>query len=118
MQRIFMLSNHALFCEGIESLLASDGELAFVGREANVDQGIQRIHELRPDVVILDNGSPICDTSLATLLLQHLLETRVIGLNLGENALYYHGERRAMDGVDDLRHAITMTHSQLMCSGQ
>lgn len=53
MQRIFMLSNHALFCEGIESLLASDGELAFVGREANVDQGIQRIHELRLDVVIL-----------------------------------------------------------------
>lgn len=107
MKRIFMLSSHALFCEGIESLMCSDTELEFIGQEADVNNGIKRINELQPDVVILDDGSPIDNTSLATLILQQLLGRQVIGLNLRENVLYAHGERRVLSGPDDLRQAIT-----------
>ena len=52
MKRIFMLSSHALLCQGIESLLCSDAELEFIGQEADVKNGIKRINELEPDVVI------------------------------------------------------------------
>jgi DNA-binding NarL/FixJ family response regulator len=107
MKRIFMLSSHALFCEGIESLLRSDSELEFIGQDADVKNGIKRINELQPDVVILDDGSPIDNTPLVTLTLQQLLGRLVIGLNLRENVLYAHGERRVLTGPDDLRQAIT-----------
>lgn len=110
-----MLSNHALFCEGIESLLGNDAEMEFVGREANVDHGIKCIHDLRPDLVILDDDSPTGDTSLTTLVLQRILETEVIGLNLRENALYYRGEQKALLEPEDLRQTINLAHSKLIC---
>ncbi|MBI5030335.1 MAG: response regulator transcription factor [Chloroflexi bacterium] len=113
MKRIFMLSRHALFCEGIESLLKCDAELEFIGREANVDDGIRRIYELRPDVVIFDDNSATSDTSAMTLILQRWLGIEVIGLNLRENTIYCHGEQKAVEGPDDLRQAINIAHSQL-----
>ena len=110
-KRIFMLSSHPLFCEGIENLLRCDAELEFIGREADVNKGINRIKDLQPDVVILDNGSPGYDTLLASLILQRLVGTEVIGLNLGENALYYRGEQSTMWKPDDLRQVIFTTRT-------
>ncbi len=38
MKRIFMLSSHPLFSQGVESLLRREAELEIVGRETDADK--------------------------------------------------------------------------------
>ena len=67
MKRIFMLSSHPLFSQGVESLLRRETGLEIVGRETDVDKAMERIKELRPNVVILDGGDPACDFTPAVM---------------------------------------------------
>jgi DNA-binding NarL/FixJ family response regulator len=108
MKRIFMLSRHPLFSEGVESLLCGEAGLEIVGRETDLEKGLGRIRELRPDVVIVDNGDPMHDPLAAVMrILRESLGTRVIGLNLQDNMVCtYRGEQRIARGVEDLLEAI------------
>jgi chemotaxis response regulator CheB len=78
------------------------------GRETNVDQALERIKELQPDVVILDSADPACDPMPAVMrILRDGLGTKVIGLNLQDNTLcIYRGEQRVVKEVKDLVEAI------------
>jgi DNA-binding NarL/FixJ family response regulator len=42
MKRIFMLSSHPLFSQGVESLLRRETGLEIVGREADADENLAR----------------------------------------------------------------------------
>ena len=108
MKRIFMLSSHPLFSQGVESLLCQKAGLEIVGREMDVEKGLERIKQLRPDVVIVDNGDPTHDpTPTVMRILRERLGTRVIGLNLQDNTVYiYRGEQRIVRAVEDLLEAI------------
>ncbi len=108
MKRIFMLSSHPLFSQGVESLLCREAGLEIVGREMDLEKGLDRIRELRPDVVIVDSGDPTRDpTPTVMRILREGLGTRVIGLNLQDNIVcIYRGEQRIARGVEDLLEAI------------
>jgi DNA-binding NarL/FixJ family response regulator len=108
MRRVFILSCHPLFGQGVESLLRREAGLEIVGQETDLDQAVERIKEIRPDVVILDCAEPACDPTPAVMrILREGLGTKVIGLNLQNNTLYiYRGEQRLVKEVKDLIEAI------------
>jgi DNA-binding NarL/FixJ family response regulator len=108
MKRIFMLSSHLLFSQGVESLLCREAGLEIVGREVDLEKGLNRIRELQPDVVIVDSGDPTHDpTPTVMRILRERLGTRIIGLNLQDNIVcIYRGEQRIVRGVEDLLEAI------------
>ena len=108
MRRVFILSSHPLFSQGVENLLRQESRLEIVGREADVDKAVERIKELQPDVVILDGGDPARDPTLAVMrILREGLGAKVIGLNLQDNKMFiYRGEQRVVKEVKDLVEAI------------
>jgi DNA-binding NarL/FixJ family response regulator len=112
-KRIFILSSHPLFGQGVESLLRQEAGLDIVGRETDVDNAMERINELQPDVVILDCPEPGCDPTLAVMrILSEWVGIKVIGLNLQDNTMcIYRGEQRVVREVKDLVEAIE--HSPL-----
>lgn len=108
MKRIFILSSHPLFSQGVETLLRREKDLEFVCREADIDKAIDRIKELRPDVVILDHGSPTCAQAPVVMrILEEELRIKIIGLHLETNTIcIYREEQRIIQEVDDLVKAI------------
>ena len=108
MKRVFILSSHSLFSQGVENLLRQEAGLDIVGREADTDKALECIKEIRPDVVILECAEPRCEPTLAVMrILREGLETKVIGLNLQDNTMcIYRGEQRVVKEVEDLIEAI------------
>jgi len=111
MTRVFIVSSNPLFGQGIENLLGQETGLAVVGREGDVDKAIERIEELKPDVIIMDSSNQPRESELAVLrILQNRLGTKIIGLDLQDNTLYiYRGEQRILGEVADLVDAIEHT---------
>jgi DNA-binding NarL/FixJ family response regulator len=120
MRRVFILSSHALFSHGVESLLRQEPGLEIVGRETDVDRAIERIQELRPDVVIFDNNDPEADFRPVVMrILREGLGTKVIGLNLRDNTVcIYRGEQRVLKEVKDLVEAIETWKSAVITGDQ
>ena len=108
MKRIFMVSGHPLFSQGVEILLRQEKDLTIVGRETDADKAIERIKELRPDVIILEHALPEYDPMpIVMRLLIERLNAKIIGLNLQANSIYiYREEQRMVRGVADLVTAI------------
>jgi DNA-binding NarL/FixJ family response regulator len=108
MRRIFILSSHPLFSQGVENLLRRESRLEVVGREVDVDKAMERIKELQPDVVILDGGDPAYNLTIEVMhILREGAGTKVIGLNLQDNKMFiYRGEQRVVKEVADLVEAI------------
>ncbi len=106
--RIFILSDHPLFGQGIESLIGQQTGLQTVGRASDIQQAMPQIQELRPDIVILDSSNwPSGPAPVALPILAQELGTRVIALNLDDNSMsIYRGERRIVKEVKDLLEAI------------
>jgi DNA-binding NarL/FixJ family response regulator len=120
MRRVFILSSHALFSHGVESLLRQEPGLEIVGRETDVDRAIECIQELRPDVVIFDNNDPEVDFRPVVMrIFREGLGTKVIGLNLQDNTLcIYRGEQRVIEEVKDLVEAIEAWKSEVITGDQ
>ena len=55
--RILLVDDHELVRKGIRSLLDTDWEIC--GEAANGVEAIDKVRELKPDLVILDLGMPI-----------------------------------------------------------
>jgi hypothetical protein len=108
MKRIFVLSSFPLFIHGVESLLHGRAGLEIVGREKDVEKGLQRIEELRPDVVILDSDSRACEPTLAVMrILGEGGDVQVITYSLQDNTMRtYCGEQWVIREVGDLVRAI------------
>ena len=108
MTRVFILSCHPLLGQGIESLLCQETELEIVGQETDADRAIERIQELGPDVVLVDNDAPALD--LKPIIMRILKERSgitVVGLSLQDNTIrIYHGKHRLIQEVEDLVQAI------------
>lgn len=109
MTRIFIISNYPMFSRGLESLLRQGNRLEVIGQETDLDRAIERIKNLQPDVVIVDNSGP-GQQGISAAVLQILDEnsaTKVIGLSLQGNHLsIYQSTRRIITGVEDLMNVI------------
>lgn len=56
--RVFLLDDHEVVRRGIAELLSAHGEIEIVGEAATVDQALDRIPALAPDVAVLDVQLP------------------------------------------------------------
>jgi len=56
--RVLLVDDHALFREGIVSLLAEDSRFEVVGEAASGEQAIELIPRLRPDLILMDIQMP------------------------------------------------------------
>jgi DNA-binding NarL/FixJ family response regulator len=108
MMRVLIVSSSPLFSQGVESLLRQESSLEVMGREVDVDKAMERIRELKPDVVIVDSGDPACGPTPAVMrILREGVGAKVIGLNLQNNTIcIYRGEQRVVKEVKDLVEAI------------
>ena len=56
--RILLVDDHAMFRSGMKALLEAERGLEVVGEAANGDDGVDRVRELKPDVVVMDLSMP------------------------------------------------------------
>ena len=71
--RVMIVDDHAIVREGIAEVLSLSGEFEVVGQAADGEEAVERVRELRPDVVIMDilmpvkNGVDACREIAASL---------------------------------------------------
>ena len=56
--RVFICEDHALFREGVRAILRAQPGLEVVGEASNGRDALQRVRQLRPDVVLMDLELP------------------------------------------------------------
>ena len=56
--RILITDDHTLFRQGIKTLLGAESDLEIVGEAANGAEAVEKVPELRPDIVLMDIGMP------------------------------------------------------------
>lgn len=97
MTSVFIISNHAMFGQGLENLLRRETVVDIVGQETDVSQGIEQIKVLQPDVVIIDdNGPPDNSAAMVIRILIEIPNIKVISVSLHHNNFYVF---RALLGV-------------------
>jgi two-component system, NarL family, nitrate/nitrite response regulator NarL len=55
--RVFIVTDVRLYRDGLSALLGRAGHIAVVGAAGIVDEGVERVRDLQPDVVLLDTSS-------------------------------------------------------------
>lgn len=89
MTSVFIISNHAIFGQGLENLLRQETVVDIVGQATDVTQGIEQIKGLQPDVVIIDsNGPPEASAATVMRILVEIPNIKVISLSLHHNNFY------------------------------
>jgi two-component system response regulator NreC len=56
--RVLLVDDHAMFRAGIKALLESDGRIEVVGEASSGDEAVDRVREIKPDVVVMDLAMP------------------------------------------------------------
>jgi two-component system response regulator NreC len=56
--RIVLVDDHAMFRSGMKALLEAENGFQVVGEAATGDDGVDRVRELKPDVVVMDLSMP------------------------------------------------------------
>lgn len=59
--RILIADDHAVVRQGLAMFLALDAELEVIGQAENGAEALQKAHELKPDVVLMDLLMPVMD---------------------------------------------------------
>jgi len=64
--RVLLVDDHRIVRKGLRVLLEASGEVSVVGECANGGDALQKVHELLPDVVLMDISMPGMDGATAT----------------------------------------------------
>ena len=56
--KILLVDDHAMFRAGIRALLEAEGRMTVVGEASSGDEAVDRVRELKPDVVVMDLSMP------------------------------------------------------------
>jgi two-component system nitrate/nitrite response regulator NarL len=84
---VLLVDDHTLFRSGIRSLLQRHPEFAVVGEASDGVEGIKRVQQLKPDVVLLDLNMPgMSGVETLQLMLQDCPETAIVMLTVSEDA--------------------------------
>lgn len=108
MKRVFVLSDGSLLGEGVRMLIGREADLDVVGCETDVDRAIERIREIQPDIVILDQDAWPGEPGPKMMSLQEKgAGIKFVGLSLqGNTVRCYWRETRMVERVEDLMKAI------------
>ena len=66
MIRVLLVDDHRIVRKGLRVLLEASGEVSVVGECENGGDALQKVHELLPDVVLMDISMPGMDGATAT----------------------------------------------------
>jgi two-component system nitrate/nitrite response regulator NarL len=84
---VLLVDDHTLFRSGIRSLIQRHEEFVVVGEAADGVEGIKRVQQLRPDVVLLDLNMPgMSGVETLQLMLQDCPDTAIVMLTVSEDA--------------------------------
>lgn len=99
MIRVLVADDEALIRDGFRLLLEPEPGVAWVGEAANGREAVQRVRQLRPDVVLMDVRMPIMDGLEATrAITASSLASRVLVLTTYDSDLYLYEAMRAGAG--------------------
>jgi two-component system, NarL family, nitrate/nitrite response regulator NarL len=59
--RVLIADDHRLFAEALEAILGSDDRIEVVGHAADGREAVRLVHDLKPDVVLMDISMPVLD---------------------------------------------------------
>lgn len=81
--KILLVDDHAMFRAGIRALLEAEGRMAVIGEASSGDEAVDRVRELKPDVVVMDLSMPGSNGLEATRRIAALeLDTKVLVLTV------------------------------------
>jgi DNA-binding NarL/FixJ family response regulator len=81
--RVMLVDDHALFRQGVESLLASRPDIEVVGSVGDGQEAISIASETTPDVILMDIEMPRCNGLEATRQISHdLPNTKIVVLTV------------------------------------
>jgi CheY-like chemotaxis protein len=84
--RVLLVDDHAVFRQGLRSLLDLEDDLVVVGDACDGAQGVEAAVRLQPDVVVIDVAMPVLDGMEATRRIRRRCpRTRIIGLSMFED---------------------------------
>ena len=84
--RVLVVDDHTIFRRGLISILESYPDIKVVGEASDGEQGIERAHELMPDVIIMDLAMPRMNGIEATRIIKsRLMTVDVIALSFQES---------------------------------
>jgi len=87
--RILLTDDHTLFRQGIRTLLSAESDLEIVGEAANGAEAVEKITELRPDLVLMDIGMPGLSSFEATRQIKKIRpDTRILFLTMYDDEDY------------------------------
>lgn len=87
--RCLLVDDHTLFRQGVRRLLESESDLQVVGESPEAGDAVEKAHELRPDVVLMDIGMPGMSSFEAVRQIKKSRpETRVLFLTMYEDEDY------------------------------
>jgi len=80
---ILLVDDHAMFRAGIKALLEAEGRVTVIGEASSGDEAVDRVRELKPDVVVMDLSMPGSNGLEATRRIAALeLDTKVLVLTV------------------------------------
>jgi len=89
--RVLLVDDHALFRQGVASLLADERDFEVVGEAVDGQQALEMARELMPDVILMDVSMPVMDGLAATRRIKaEMPHVRIVVLTLsdGESARF------------------------------
>ncbi|MCB0144783.1 MAG: response regulator transcription factor [Caldilineaceae bacterium] len=98
--RVLLVDDHTVVRQGLRMFLSLDAELTIVGEAVNGADALQKAHELKPDVILMDLMMPVMDGIAAIgILRRDLPDIEVIALtSVLEDAAVFSAMRAGATG--------------------
>lgn len=103
--RIVIVDDHALFRDGLATILDAEDDLEVVGQGGSAEEAIQLTKDLTPNIVLLDLDMPGGGLRAATVISNEIAETKIVVLTASEednnllNALKIGAQAYILKGV-------------------
>ena len=83
--RIYIVFHHALFAQGIRSLLRGRRAMQVIGMESDTAKALEAVGSLRPEVIIVEESDAGTQSPTLAAILQRHPAGRVVALDLDHN---------------------------------